>query len=116
MNLIESMMEDFVLLEKMRTDDGEGGWITQWRETLTFSAAATLDTTMQARIGESQGTTSVYTITLRRENRLDFHDVIRRKRDGQIFRITSDSNEKQTPRFGTLDLAQATAERWVLPA
>ena len=115
MNLVESMMEDFVLLEKTRADDGEGGWVTAWKDGIRFDAAATLDTTMQARIGEAQGVSSVYTITTRRPAKLEFHDVIRRLSDGAVFRITSNASEKQSPKFGTLDLSQCSAERWVLP-
>lgn len=117
MNLIDVMMEDFVLLEKSREDDGEGGWITVWNDGLSFLAAATLDTTMSARIAESQGVASVYTITTRKPAKLEYHDVIRRVSDGMIFRITANAAEKQSPaRFGTLDITQCSAERWVLPS
>ena len=59
-----------VLMEKKRTPDGEGGWATEWAQGAEFDAAIILDTSMQSRIAEKEGVTSVYTITTRRANPL----------------------------------------------
>lgn len=114
MSLIDSMMELFVLLEKKRTSDGEGGWITEWSDGIRFNAALTLDTTMQARIAQAQGVVNAYTITVNKGVELEYHDVIRREKDGQTFRITSDSTDKVSPAQSSLNIAQASAEKWRL--
>lgn len=77
-------------------------------------AAITTDSTMQTKIAEAQGVTSVYTITTSRNVMLEFHDVIKRVQDGAILRVTSNAEDKVSPNYGTLDIAQVSAERWKL--
>lgn len=117
MTMIEESMEQVCFMEKTRTPDGEGGFITQWAEGAGFKASITFDTSMQARIGDKQGVTSLYTVTTAKNAALEYHDVIKRLSDGKIFRITSDGDDKQTParaKFG--QYLQVTAEEWVIPA
>lgn len=110
--LLDAYMERYTLIEKTRTPDGEGGWITEYRDGITFEAAVTQDTTMQARIGEAQGVTSVYTVTTSRACLLEYHDIIKRVSDGAVFRITSNGGDKKTPNVSSLDIMQVSAERW----
>ena len=112
------IMNDFVegctLLEKSRVPDGEGGWITRWFDGPTFFAAITHDGSMRARVAESEGMSSTYTVTTERGNILDFHDVFRRDSDGQTFRVTSDGTDEMTPRSASFQVSQVAAEEWVL--
>lgn len=117
MSLIEESMEECRIMQKIRSPDGEGGFITKWEETVPFNASITFDTSMQARIADKDGVTSLYTVTTAKNAALEYHDVFKRLRDGKIFRITSDGDDKQTPAramFG--QYLQVTAEEWVLPA
>ena len=117
MSMIEESMESVCFMEKTRTPDGEGGFITAWTEGAEFKASITFDSSMQARVADKQGVTSLYTVTTAKNANLEYHDVIKRLRDGKIFRITSDGDDKQTPAravFG--QYLQVTAEEWVIPA
>lgn len=114
MSLIDAMMEDFVYVNKSKTEDPEGGTITEWIEGATFRAVAVLDTSMQARIAEREGVTNVYTITTSKNVELEYHEVIKRLKDGKIFRITSDGSDNASPNVSTLDIRQVTAEKWEL--
>lgn len=117
MSLLEEFMDEFVLFEKVRIPDGEGGFIPTYKEgTATFAGQLVLDSSMQARIAEKQGVTSVYDFMTKRNVHLEYHDVFKRKSDGATFRITSDSDTKRTPQSSSLDLAVHTAERWNIPA
>ena len=115
MSLLTQAMEDVVMLEKKRVPDGEGGFTTKWAEGVPFKAAITFDNSMEARTAEKQGVTSLYTVTTRRAFRLMFHDVIRRERDGKIFRITSDGDDQYTPASAGLDMRNVSAEEWKIP-
>ena len=112
--LIDNFMVTCVLMERKRVSDGAGGFITTWEDGAEFDAAIIRDTTMQARIAEKEGVSSVYTVTTQRGTVLDFHDVFKRVSDNTTFRVTSTGGEKQSPAVGTLDIAQVTAERWEL--
>jgi hypothetical protein len=114
MSLIDSMMTSFCFVEKKRVADGAGGFITEWTDGEEFNAAAYLDTSLNAKIAEQQGFTSTYTITTVKSINLEFHDVIKRLSDGKVFRITIPSDDKKSPDASTLDMSQATAEKWEL--
>lgn len=114
MSLIDEAMTMVVLMEKTRQPDGEGGFITNWTDGVSFEAAITFDTSMESRIAERQGVTSRYTITTNKNAKLEYHDIIRRLNDGKIFRITSDGDDVQTPDRATFQFLQVTAEEYVL--
>lgn len=114
MALIDCMMVPCVFMVPKREPDGSGGYMTTWEPGDTLMAAINRDTSTEARIAEAAGTVRSYTVTVRRAVHLKYHDVIKRISDGAIFRITSDSSEKQTPICTALDMAQSTAEAWRL--
>lgn len=112
MSLLSNAMEKCVTLEKTRKSDGEGGFVTTWSEGAEFDAAITFDTSIEGRIAEKQGIKSLYTVTTNKGITLEYHDVFKRLRDGKIFRVTSDGDDKQTPSAATFQIAQVTAEEW----
>ena len=112
--LMNEFLEDCTLVEKTRVPDGEGGWRTDWVDGMDFQAAITYDTTLQARVAESEGMKATYTVTTEAGMQLDFHDVFRRKRDGQIFRVTSQGDDKRTPPSASFQVSQVAAEEWSL--
>ena len=114
MSLLTQAMEDVILLDKQSEPDGEGGFITSWVESVVFKAAISFDTSMESRIAERQGVSSRYTVTTNKNAKLEYHDIVRRLRDGKVFRITSDGDDKQTPSSASLQFLQVTAEEWVL--
>ena len=113
-----SLMDDFTsacaLMEKTRKPDGEGGFITEWTEGAEFNAAITFDSSMQARAAEQAGVTSLYTITAPKNAKLEYHDVIKRRSDGKVFRVTSDGDDVITPQRATFQFSQVAAEEWTL--
>ena len=112
--LMNDFAERCTLIEKTRIPDGEGGWTTTWVDGMSFDAAITYDTTLQARVAESEGMKATYTVTTEKTMPLDFHDVFRRERDGQIFRVTSQGDDKRTPTSASFQVSQVSAEEWTL--
>ena len=114
MSLLTQAMEDVVLMEKQRQPDGEGGFLPAvWVDGVKFKAAITFDSSMQARTAEKDGVTSLYTVTVPKNAKLEYHDVIRRLEDGKVFRITSDGDDKMTPESASFQVIQVTAEEWI---
>ena len=113
MSLLTQAMEDVVMLEKKRVPDGEGGFTTKWAEGVPFKAAITFDNSMEARTAEKQGVTSLYTVTVPLNAKLEYHDSFKRLRDGKVFRVTSDGDDKITPERASFQFAQVTAEEWI---
>ena len=105
MSLLTQAMEDVVMLEKKRIPDGEGGFTTDWADGVQFKAAISFDSSMEARTAEKQGVTSLYTVTVPMNCKLEYHDTLKRLRDGKVFRVTSDGDDKIERRSESFKLA-----------
>ena len=116
MSLLSEAMEKCIMLDKQTVADGYGGYVVQYVDGAEFVAAIVLDNSMQARVAEKQGVTGLYTITTSKALNLQYHDVFKRVRDGKIFRVTSDGDDKATPASATLNMRQVSAEEWSLPS
>ena len=114
MSLIDDFKVTCTLLEKSRVPDGEGGWTVKWVDGMKFQAAIVHNTTIEARVAEKEGMASTFTVTTEKNMGLDFHDVFRRETDGDIFRVTSDHQDVQTPNRASFQFSQVTAEKWQL--
>ena len=114
MSLIDDFMSDCVILDKATVADGYGGYKVVWNEGATFKAAITFDTSMQARTAEKEGVSSLYTVTTTKALTLEYHDVFKRLDDGKVFRVTSDGDDKYTPKSASLNMRQVTAEEYLL--
>lgn len=115
MSLLTDAMEQCMFLDKRTIEDDEyGGYVVDWVDGARFDAAITFDTSIEARVGEKQGVTSLYTVTTSKSVMLEYHDVFKRISDGKIFRVTSDGDDKYTPSSASLNMRQVTAEEWSL--
>lgn len=116
--MFPGMMRDWVtsctLLEKTRVPDGEGGWDTSWSDGAKFDAAIAHASSIEARVAESEGMASTFTVWTEKGITLEYHDVFRRDSDGQVFRVTSQGGDEQSPDRATFDLTHVSAERWQL--
>ena len=115
MSLLDDAMEAFVILDKVRVDDGYGGYTTQWIESAEILGAMVFDNSLESRKAQAQNVMSVYTFTTRKNVSLEYHDVVKRVRDNKVFRITSDGDDKFTPESASLNMKQVSAEEWKLP-
>lgn len=114
MSLLSEAMENCIIIDKQTAPDGYGGVITTWVDGAPFNAAIVLNNSMEARIGQQQGVTALYTITTEKTINLQYHDVFRREKDGKIFRVTSDGDDDHTPTSANLNMRQVSAEEWKL--
>ena len=113
-SLLEQAFEECVYINKTKENDGYGGYVDIYSEGVSVECAITFNTSLQARTAEKQGVTSLYTVTTKKDVILEYHDIIKRLRDGKIFRITSDGDDSATPASASLNMRQCTAEEWSL--
>lgn len=114
MSLLDEAFEEYQIMNKIRTDDGYGGVITEWVPGAIIKGAMVFENSPQIRVAQALGSTSVYTFTVRKNMELDFHDVLKRLSDGKIFRVTTNSDENQTPKNAGLNMKQYNCEEWAL--
>ena len=118
MSLLDDFGAECVLLERKRTPDGEGGFTTVWSDGITFLNYSALDSSMQARVAEAQGVSSVYTVLVGKDVPIEYGDYYRDAQTGATYRVTSNPAEKQAPRSASpllSGLKSFTAERKDLP-
>lgn len=114
MRLYETMMEDCQMIDKTTIPDGMGGFTPTWVDGAPFTAAIVKDSSMEARWAEKEGVTELYKITTQKGISLEYHDVFKRLSDGQVFRVTSNQRDSETPTAASFQFGQVTAERWAL--
>ena len=110
MNLIDSRMEDAVMLDLVSVPDGFGGVVKEWRDGAAFRAAILMKSTTDAEIAYQQGAKRLYTVYTRQIVRLERGDRFRRVSDGRVLRVTSDAVEDKIPGSSALDLYRVQAE------
>lgn len=112
MSLLSEAMEPCVFMNKSKESDGYGGYVDTYTDGVSFDAAITYDTSIQARVAEQQGVKNIYTVTTRKNMTLNNRDVFRRESDNKYFRVTSDGDDHKTPNSATLDMRVVTAEEF----
>lgn len=116
MSLLSEAMTSCVFLDRSKVPDGEGGYIVEWTEGVQFEAAIVFDSSMEARVAEKAGVTSLYTVSVPKGTPMEYHDVFKRLSDDKVFRATSDSDDKKTPQTASFQISQFTAEEFELSA
>ena len=116
MSLLSEAMTDCVFLNKSTVSDGEGSFVVEWTEGANFKAAIVFDSSIEARVAEKSGVTSLYTVSVPKDIPMKYHDVFKRLSDGKVFRATSDGDDKKTPQTASFQISQFTAEEFELSA
>lgn len=111
MSLLDEAFEKAYIMDKTTEPDGYGGVITTWTEGAEITATFAFDTSLQAKMAEKQGVKDLYTITTRKNVVLRYHDWIKRARNGELYRITSDGDDSDTPSSAGLNMRVVSAEK-----
>ena len=98
MSLLDDFARSCVLMEKTRSPDGAGGYITKWTDR-----------------AEKEGVKSLYSALVNRAVPIEYGDYFKDRSSGTTYRVTSDPSEKEAPKSATFALKAFTAERAVLP-
>ena len=114
MSLLDTMMEQCVMLDKKSQTDGMGGFVYSWTEGAEFLATIIKQSSPIVTVAEQQGINEQYNVIVQTGVPLSFHDVFRRQSDGATFRVTGEIRDTQAPAASTVHIAKVTAERWAL--
>ena len=114
MSLLSEAMEKCVVMNAIHTADGRGGYNTALTDGAPIEAAITLDTSTAARLAEQQGVKNLYTVVTPKAVNLQPQTIIKRLRDGKMFKITSDGDDKHTPKSAALDMRVVSAKEYIL--
>ena len=109
---IQDFYETYTFIEKKSVPDGMGGFDIEYIEGADFVGNVSTDNSVEMRIAEKQGVTSIYTVTIPKNVPLEFSDVIKNKKTNKYYRITSDPEDMVTPKRSNMDFKQCQAETW----
>ena len=112
MSLLTDSMEEFIVMDVTHTQDGYGSTTPTYVEGVTILGAMPFDNSTEMKIAQAMGAKSEYTLTVRKNVELDYHTVLKRKRDGQYFRLTSGTEDRQTPPSAGLNMRQYSVEEF----
>lgn len=110
--LIFDLMESCCIMDKSTSDDLLGGTKETWSEGAPIDAAIIKNSTTEAVVAEKQGVSEIFTIVTKSSVMLDYHDVIKRLSDGELFQVTSRGKDSEAPEMSTIPIRKVTAERW----
>ena len=108
MSLVDEMSEMCVRVGRVGAPDGEGGETVGYVEGHRFPAAVVRNGTSATRIGERDGSKSVFTVTTAEP--LKAGDLFRRESDGRLLRCTSNVADGAAPGVATFGFGQCGAE------
>lgn len=115
MSLLDDFARKCVLMEKTRVSDGEGGYKTTWTEGAQFINYQALDTSMEARRAEKEGVTSLYSALVDKSLPIEYNDYFKDLETNEVYRVTSEPSDKESPKSASFSLKYFTAERRALP-
>lgn len=113
--LLDGLAESCTMRTRTIIEDGLGTYKEAYVDGVTFEAVIRKDDTTADRIAEKQGVKESYTVVVQKGFPLAFHDVFRREKDGNTYRVTSNIKDKEAPEASTVKVGAVTAERWDEP-
>lgn len=113
--LYESIMEDCHILDKSTISDGRGGVETVYVIGALISVAFSFDDSRPVIIADQERVTELYTFVTYRSVILRAGDVIRRDKNGDVFKIEDNGDDTTPPPISALDMRQVKAKKWSLP-
>ena len=111
--MIENYYEPFRMLAAVKTEDGMGGADVTLVPGDMFAAGLCRGKAQPVTAAEQRKTRMQGLLLHPLEVVLECGALIRRERDGAVFRVMSDSSDMQTPAEASVFLAQTMVERLV---
>lgn len=114
--IIEELYESFVLINVVKSSDGEGGFVELYTDGPEFSATLTPDNSLRStikNIGQKDVAVPGFKIATPENVTLKFHDIFRSKKTNQVYRVTSKNSA--APKIASKHFNLNSAEEWELP-
>ena len=115
MSLLDVVMEPFTIMNKITVNDKYGGTPTKYVDGEEIEGVAVKGNAISNIVAQASGLSVTYKFTTRKKYTLNFHDIIKRNRDGKIFRVTGNSDDTTPPKISKLDMRATTLEEWSIP-
>ena len=116
---MKTLMDEFtvkcVTKVKTYTEDPVGGYLKDYADGVEFDAAWEYQSAPEITVAEQEGVSRTYRIYVDKTLDLDYHEVIMRKDNGDIYRVTNPGTDRKTPSFSPIGKRLIEVEKWELP-
>ena len=107
---LEDYFESFIMANRNKRADGMGGEEWTWMEGSEFQAGISTNNTSEAQIAYQAGSRTIFRIVTRKDVILEQKNMIKRVKDGRLYRITSNAWDMETPDAAEVQFWQVNAE------
>lgn len=111
--LVKDQLCACVIMDRVTSNDGYGGYIRKWSEGAAFDAIITENSSVEASVAAQMTSSTYYGVKCRRNVPLEYHTAFKRVSDGKTFRIKN-SESMKSPSFSAMDMKQLEAEEFEL--
>ncbi len=108
---MEDFYEAMCVVNKVSVPDGGGGFVWEWQDGAPFDGRIKLDASTQMQIAQQSGVKAVYNLTTRKSIPLETGALVKRMKDGAVFKVTADPADRQTPALSDLNAMSVSMER-----
>lgn len=109
--ILENYTDAYVFQKKTRVPDGAGGFVSTYKDGESFLGVYRHDSSIEAQEAEREGSASTYTLFVDKAIGFEYHDIIKRKSDNTLFRVTEPEG-KSTPSISHMNLKCIKCEKW----
>ena len=102
--------EAFEVIKDVYQPDGLGGGAYERKVVQIIKAGVYVNTSNEAVIAGRVGNKAIFVIQTDADVCLKQHDIVRRKRDGAMFRVAGNAKDKTTPNVATEQYREVVAE------
>ena len=111
--LVKDQLCACVIMDRVTSNDGYGGYKRKWSAGAAFDAIITENSSVEASVAAQMTSSTFYGVKCRRNVPLEYHTAFKRVSDGKTFRIKN-SESMKTPSFSAMDMKQLEAEEFEL--
>lgn len=108
--LFEQQMESCHIVDKTTVPDGRGGVETVYVEGAPIDVAFSFNDSVSVVIANQEKVTDMYTLVTKKSVVLLAGDIIKRDKDGSIFKIETNSTDSTPPEISSLNMRQVKAK------
>lgn len=112
MSLLTDSFEAFTIQDKTTTSDGYGSVGITYKDGAEIMGSMPLKGSVEIIAAQARGSKANYNFIVRKNVDLDYHTVLKRNDDGKYFRLTSGTDDNQTPTGAGLNMRVYEAEEF----
>lgn len=115
MSYFNDAFDDYWIKNRTVENDNEGGYVVNWSNGARVKMSLDIGSASETRRAQSEGLKTVFTAVFPKNTPVRYDNYLEHVETGEVFRITSNPLDNQTPEHARFPSCYATAIRTELP-